>query len=342
MKIALLCDHSLDPRLRKRVRWLINSGHEVTIFTDSSRGQHFANAEFKENDIHHLKLKEAKSFDCFYISGAKVIIRKLLLLSQLKIYNKDMIYEIPDLPLRSKINFVNHFNLTIFSILVRVLFSRVVVTSNSFIKYLPSNKNYYLCENLPSDIGFSDDLSAPKRDDKLIRFGFVGALRYPDQMLMLIRYCTENGHKADFFGGPEENIEKLKSICVKAGVKIKDNINFHGSFEQCQLEIIYRNIDFVFSVYDANQPNVQLALPNKLYESQLFETPIIVAKNTYLSEVVNELEIGFSVDALNYSTFSRDMDIGYQKEYEISKDNVIKGIEQAENNFILWFEEVKL
>ncbi|WP_146441650.1 glycosyltransferase family protein [Vibrio kanaloae] len=342
MKIALLCDHSLDPRLRKRVRWLINSGHEVTIFTDSSRGQHFSNTDFKENDVHSLNFKKAKSFDCFYISGAKVIIQKLLLFFQLKIYNKDMIYEIPDLPLRSKIKFVNYFNLTLFAALVRILFSKVVVTSNSFIKHLPSNKNYYLCENLPSAIGFSDDFSAPNSSDELIRFGFVGALRYPEQMLMLIRYCTETGHKADFFGGPEESIEKLKLICGKAGVEIKENINFHGSFDQSQLEIIYRNIDFVFSVYDANQPNVQLALPNKLYESQLFETPIIVAKNTYLSEVVSDLEIGFSVDALNYSTFSRDMDIGSQKGYEISKGNVIKSIEQAENSFIRWFEEVNL
>lgn len=340
MKIALLCDHSLDPRLRKRVRWLMNSGHEVTIFTDSSRGKHFSNEEFHENSIHDLDFKEAKIFDCFYISGAKIIIQKLLLFIQLKIFHKNMVYEIPDLPLRSKIQLVNKFNLIFFSTIVSILFSKIVITSNGFLKHLPLNKSYYLCENLPSSFKVNGKDSICNKPNDLIRFGFVGALRYPEQMMMLIKFCNEFGHHADFFGGPDENIEKLKLMSSKIGINISENIRFHGGFEQSQLEEIYRNIDFVFSVYDASQPNVQLALPNKLYESQLFETPIIVAKKTYLSEVVNKLKTGFAVDSLDYLAFSQDMESGAKAEYNITKDNVVRSIDQAEASFINWFNEV--
>lgn len=41
--------------------------------------------------------------------------------------------------------------------------------------------------------------------------------------------------------------------------------------------------------------NVKVALPNKLYESILCELPIIVAKGTYLSELVEKMGVGVSV-----------------------------------------------
>ena len=54
-------------------------------------------------------------------------------------------------------------------------------------------------------------------------------------------------------------------------------------------------MDCVFAVYDADNPNVRIALPNKLYESILCELPIIVAKGTYLEELVKEWGVGVSV-----------------------------------------------
>ena len=55
-------------------------------------------------------------------------------------------------------------------------------------------------------------------------------------------------------------------------------------------------VDCVYAVYDADNPNVRIALPNKLYESILCELPIIVAKQTYLAELVKEWGVGISVN----------------------------------------------
>ena len=51
----------------------------------------------------------------------------------------------------------------------------------------------------------------------------------------------------------------------------------------------------LYAVYDASNPNVKIALPNKLYESVYCEIPIIVAKGTYLAEIVNQWGVGVSV-----------------------------------------------
>ena len=42
--------------------------------------------------------------------------------------------------------------------------------------------------------------------------------------------------------------------------------------------------------------NVRVALPNKLYEAVYCEMPLIVAKNTYLAQVVEEWGVGVTVD----------------------------------------------
>ncbi|EOX4316523.1 hypothetical protein ACPF41_003627, partial [Vibrio cholerae] len=236
-------------------------------------------------------------------------------------------------PLRSKHWIINKLYLLVFKFLISKIFKNLVITSNGFLSCLPKNKNYLLCENLPPESLIPSTNFNKKRT---MRIGFVGALRYPKQMLMLIRFCLENGKSASFYGGPKENQKYLEKLCEENGLDIKENIKFFGDYNQSDLQEIYNEIDFVYSVYDASQPNVRLALPNKLYESQLFRTPIIVASETYLSHCVSELNIGFSVDSINYEQFSYDMKNGLNKYFEIDSSNVIKNIKESQAIFDNW------
>ncbi|WP_281223030.1 glycosyltransferase [Photobacterium sanguinicancri] len=340
MKAIILCDHSLDPRLRKRTKWLGESGYDVSIYTDSNRGKHFSNNEFFENDLSGLTVNDLKDIDLVYISGAKVILQKFILIFNLSKENINVVYEIPDLPLRSHFNFINKIILFLFSLVVQVLFSNVVVTSGAFIRFLPKNKNYFLCENLPPDNLINNQVGDSLAIDNKLKVGFVGALRYPHQMLLLIKYCVDNDYIALFFGGPKENEIKLRSLCNENSLIIESNVEFHGAYDQNELSEIYGKIDFVYSVYDAKQPNVRLALPNKLYEAQLFKTPIIVAKNTYLSECVSELEVGFSVDSTDYNKFSDDMNEGLKMSFLIDPSLVEGKIKSSKSDFSQWIEKL--
>jgi glycosyltransferase involved in cell wall biosynthesis len=79
------------------------------------------------------------------------------------------------------------------------------------------------------------------------------------------------------------------------------NIIYFGQFKYPDdIPSIYNSIDLSFTMYDSDDLNVKLALPNKLYESIYFNVPILVSKNTFLSEKVDSGGIGFSWNQLDY------------------------------------------
>lgn len=123
--------------------------------------------------------------------------------------------------------------------------------------------------------------------------GFIGGIRYLKQMEMLVDVAGSVGCKVLFAGAGDtsDDYEEIRSYCEG-----KSFVSFTGrySYEE-EIAGLYGRVDCVYAVYDADNPNVRIALPNKLYESVICELPIIVAKGTYLGEVVNEWHVGVAV-----------------------------------------------
>ena len=71
------------------------------------------------------------------------------------------------------------------------------------------------------------------------------------------------------------------------------NIRIYGEYNYEKDSKLYSMTDVVYSVYNTNNYNVRLALPNKLYESIVCGNPIIVTSDTYLENYVKNLELGF-------------------------------------------------
>jgi glycosyltransferase involved in cell wall biosynthesis len=92
-------------------------------------------------------------------------------------------------------------------------------------------------------------------------------------------------------GGTNSDYEAIRNYCSG-----KPHITFTGKYDyNSEILGLYERVDCVYSVYDADNPNVRIALPNKLYESIECELPIIVAKQTYLAELVKEWGVGIAV-----------------------------------------------
>jgi len=124
--------------------------------------------------------------------------------------------------------------------------------------------------------------------------GFIGGIRYLNQMKMLVDAAGEVGCKVLFAGagGTSSDYEEINTYC-----KGKEYVSFTGRYDyNTQIAKLYGMVDCVYAVYDADNPNVKIALPNKLYESILCELPIIVAKGTYLEELVKLWGVGISVN----------------------------------------------
>lgn len=97
------------------------------------------------------------------------------------------------------------------------------------------------------------------------------------------------------FAGFENEPLEIEPIC-----KADPNIEWVGRFDfNKQAAGLYGKCDVMYSVYDADMHNVRVALPNKLYEAVYCEMPLIVAKNTYLAQVVEEWGVGVAVDHKN-------------------------------------------
>ena len=133
--------------------------------------------------------------------------------------------------------------------------------------------------------------------------GYIGSVRYKKQIINLIdavKACDMNLMIAGFEPDPIE----IEPLCrnYKHGEWV-------GRFDfATQVKGLYEKCDLMYSVYDADMANVRVALPNKLYEAVYCEMPLIVAKGTYLEEVVNEWGVGVGVDHRDSAELTRVLD----------------------------------
>jgi glycosyltransferase involved in cell wall biosynthesis len=171
----------------------------------------------------------------------------------------------------------------------------LIVTSPMF--YRTFYKSFYSSEktvfipNAPEESVFRN---YKRKNEGTFTIGFVGGIRYINQMKLLVDAANNLKCNVLFAGaaGSEEIEEEIKNYCNNMS-----NITFTGKYAyEKEIAGLYGKVDCVYSVYDADNANVKIALPNKLYESIVCEIPIIVAKNTYLSDLVERWGVGLSVD----------------------------------------------
>lgn len=171
----------------------------------------------------------------------------------------------------------------------------LVLTSMKFFdiyysKFLDKNKVVFL-PNMPELDSFKNFL---KTSHDTFTVGFIGWIRYKNQLRLLIQAAQEAKVKV-LFAGEDGEGNDFENECQKY-----EHVTYLGPFDyDSQIVSMYQKIDCVYAVYDADMANVRVALPNKLYEAILCEKPIIVAKNTYLSELVLNMRIGAAVSHKN-------------------------------------------
>ena len=126
------------------------------------------------------------------------------------------------------------------------------------------------------------------RDTGKINIGYVGNIRYrPITFLKVLG--SDNGNF---------NVHVFGDGVLRDSLFDCEGVQYHGPFKNPQdLGGIYQQLDLNYVVYDTQSYNVRFALPNKLYESMYYRIPLVVARDTYLAEIVEELDIGFSVDS---------------------------------------------
>jgi glycosyltransferase involved in cell wall biosynthesis len=324
MKLLILTTAVGDINLKRRVTSLLDSGHNLSMCSmNRSIYTSYEKVSFRnrlDEDIYCgvtkcgvsfgrifqslkyiftiFRLSITRRYDaivCFYPDSA--IIVKLF-----SFFNfHRVVYMISDLRISSeeKIGIGNEF----FRFLEnKVLHSCgcLVVTSPAFADDFKirvprlENKTLTLPNNLPSEFqGVLTRPSMKKKPTSRIRLGYVGYVRYAYATLPLLRSIADRSDKFELhiYGILIDAEKEILALIDKSS-----NIFYHGRFSNPEdLSHIYEDLDVNLAIYDNRDLNVRAALPNKLYESIFFGTPILVASNTYLSRLVTELEVGCEV-----------------------------------------------
>jgi succinoglycan biosynthesis protein ExoL len=178
---------------------------------------------------------------------------------------------------------------------------RLVLTSQEYARvYFDEifSGSIAVVENWPSGIAAQSEATDFRDSNVKIRFqvGYVGVVRYLECVSPLLRALgsLQGAHREVgllIAGGGD-----LRAVLGMSG-DLQPWLKLTGPFEYGrEIGSIYRQLDLNFAVYDPAVSNVQLALPNKLYESMIFRVPIMVSKGTFLATRVAELGIGVAVD----------------------------------------------
>lgn len=166
------------------------------------------------------------------------------------------------------------------------------ISSKAFREFLPNGFPAILVHNITNITSARSrcTLDAGKRP---ITIGYVGGIQYFEENQRLIRLFQNNpDYQLKYVGNVHPSCDLVR-FCQEQRV---NNVQFYPAFDNDEKPRIYESIDFINCVYGANTKVVQLALPNKLYDSILYKKPMLVSKGTYLAQIVEQYHLGLAVD----------------------------------------------
>ncbi|QNU66801.1 glycosyltransferase [Ruminiclostridium herbifermentans] len=255
---------------------------------------------------------------CIYTEGLDSLLISVLY----SVFNRTkIIYEVADLRkvfIEEATTAMQSIKSNVVKFIEKVLLKKVkllVLTSDMFFekyyKKIISKDRVLFIPNMP-------DLSAFKsyihKENGRFTVGFIGGIRYLNQMKMLVDAAESQDVSVLFAGagGTQDEYIEITNYCSE-----KQFVDFFGKYNyNNDIAQLYGRVDCVYAVYDADNANVRIALPNKLYEAIYCELPIIVAKGTYLAELVEKWGVGVAVSHTDLSELEKVLHrLSTDKEY---------------------------
>ena len=169
----------------------------------------------------------------------------------------------------------------------------ILVTTSE--KYYDTYYHRYILAEKHFDFPNVPDLSAlrayrPKDHTKDFTVGYIGGVRYKKSLRNLVTAAESCGIGL-MMAGFEVGSAEIESLC-----RAYEKGEWVGRFDyNTQIATLYERCDVIYSVYDPEDENTKLALPNKLYESIYCGLPILAASGTFLGELVTQWGVGVAV-----------------------------------------------
>lgn len=194
---------------------------------------------------------------------------------------------------------------------------KIVVTSESFwekyYKEFYTKEQMIFIPNAPDMEVFKT--YTPKTCGKFT-VGFIGSVRYYEQLKCLVDVAVKTDINVLIAGNGEDEEKIRKYSSGKENVKVTGRFNYTN-----EIAGLYSSVDCIFAQYDTSIKNINLALPNRLYESAACGLPLIVSKGTYLESVVKKYGLGISVQDLDAEELAEAIEWVKDQQKEVFIEN---------------------
>ncbi|AKA71907.1 glycosyltransferase [Clostridium scatologenes] len=355
MNIAMVLTNGFDPdpRVYKEAKSLTKLGHKVTILCWDRSGVYinkpeenidgikivrfFGNAQygsgykqafkflkFKKDVLEYMKNKKFDAIHCHDFDGLFIghsINKKLKL---------KLVYDEHDLFYTYFLGRPGLLNKLIYNFIIlreksmlRNVDKHIVVTPKMSEIYKNISKEIYIVNNAPYKNLFNNIKKIPS--DKL-RIGFIGSVRYYDEMKALVDASQFYKDKVEIVVcGRGIYSDKLADYSKKFS-----NVRIKGAYSIDELEELYRNVDITYAFYPGNTATI--SMPNKFYESIITETPIIANIKTEFGYEVQKHKIGYGISG-EHLTEELKVIIANLVEDKNEKKNILENMRQIKEDY---------
>lgn len=132
-----------------------------------------------------------------------------------------------------------------------------------------------------------------------IKIAYVGILQDFRLLIEMTEVIAKNVNYEFHIGGFGKYHDYMQEMSSKY-----DNIHYYGKLSYEQTLSLENQCDIMVAIYDPSIGNHIYAAPNKFYESLMLGKPLMMVKNTGMSDVVEKNHIGVCID---YSAESFEM-----------------------------------
>jgi hypothetical protein len=199
-------------------------------------------------------------------------------------------------------------------------------------------QKHFVLRNFPDTEFIKSDISDPEwikfsmwldNSEYVYLQGLKQAMRYPEQVVEAI--MQTDGLKAVIVGGFEETAKR--NLTVKYGADLNKKLYFRGKVDQLLTPSYIHDSKFSIIVYQADyDANHLFCEANRLYQTIIFEKPVVVGCNPPMADLVKQY--GFGV-AMNTDGSNTNDIIHAIRSLNNNLDYYIKNI-KSNKHLILW------
>ena len=356
-RVLFIISHQPNPRFIKQINYFAQNGFEVSVvyfyreyladlnsniddkvnmhlLSTIENGQYFRRIGiYLKSMVQLKKLLEKIQPNKVILTNTDILL--LLIFNRIKRYTKTIIMEISDMPSYTfSHSFIGKIQRFMDKIFLSRYVSKMIYTSPKFYDFYYRDKfkgDIFILENKPLKSMIPAKLSKKKNDKVII--GIVGLLQYINPYKALFEAIQERDDVEVYIYGKGTYQSEIESYAKKYS-----NIKYFGAYNFFKdIASIYSSLDMVYISYDTTlgDKNMELALPNKLYEAMAFNVPIVATKDTYLAQRVDENKIGYVIECCNRKDILQSIErYGNEKDrFGLSFDKIDLNSYMADNDY---------